>query len=73
MELLGIISDLRTLLMNIRTLDWEPQLLEFFNLPNNILPTIKSSSGKEFHTICKENISRMGGMGVEFPDSELVL
>jgi len=34
----------RTLLMNIRTLDWEPQLLEFFNLPNNILPTIKSSS-----------------------------
>lgn len=34
----------RTMLMNIETLNWDPVLLKFFNIPHSILPTIKSSS-----------------------------
>lgn len=34
----------RTMLMNIKTLQWDPFLLSFFNIPPNILPQIRSSS-----------------------------
>jgi glycerol kinase len=34
----------RTLLMNLETLQWDPQLLEQFEIPRNVLPEIKSSS-----------------------------
>lgn len=34
----------RTMLMNIDTLKWDPVLLNFFNLPESMLPSIKSSS-----------------------------
>lgn len=35
----------RTMLMNLETLEWDPVLKEFFDVPDNvILPTIKSSS-----------------------------
>lgn len=35
----------RTMLMNLETLDWDPILLDFFEVPENvILPAIKSSS-----------------------------
>lgn len=34
----------RTMLMNIQTCKWEPELLEFFNIPSEILPEIRSSS-----------------------------
>lgn len=34
----------RTMLMNLETLRWDPFLLKFFDLPPNILPTVKSSS-----------------------------
>ncbi|KAG5896781.1 hypothetical protein JTB14_008357 [Gonioctena quinquepunctata] len=34
----------RTMLMNIETLKWDPVLINFFELPSNILPAIKSSS-----------------------------
>lgn len=34
----------RTLLMNLKTLDWDPTLLEIFNIPREILPEIHSSS-----------------------------
>ncbi|CAG9816057.1 unnamed protein product [Phaedon cochleariae] len=34
----------RTMLMNIETLKWDPVLINFFEIPSNILPTIKSSS-----------------------------
>lgn len=36
----------RTLLMNIKTLDWDPFLLKTFGVPNSILPTILSSDAK---------------------------
>ena len=37
----------RTLLMNLSTLTWDNELLQFFNLPHSILPQIKPSSGKK--------------------------
>lgn len=32
------------MLMNIRTLQWDPKLLSFFQIPSSILPQIRSSS-----------------------------
>jgi glycerol kinase len=34
----------RTLLFNIHTQTWDPELLEFFNIPASLLPTIQGSS-----------------------------
>ncbi len=34
----------RTQLMNLRTLDWDPELLEIFEVPRGILPEIRLSS-----------------------------
>lgn len=34
----------RTMLMNIETCKWAPELLQFFNISENILPDIRSSS-----------------------------
>jgi len=34
----------RTMLLNIHTLEWDNDLLELFNIPNNILPEVKQSS-----------------------------
>lgn len=34
----------RTMLYNIHTLEWDKELLEFFNIPEQILPEVKSSS-----------------------------
>ena len=34
----------RTLLMDIRTLKWDPELLDFFGVPTGMLPEIRSSS-----------------------------
>jgi glycerol kinase len=34
----------RTLLMNLETLDWDEELLSYFEVPRSILPTIASSS-----------------------------
>ena len=35
----------RTSLMNLKTLDWDPELLKLFNVPRAILPDIVPSSG----------------------------
>ena len=35
----------RTSLMNLRTLDWDPELLKLFNVPKKLLPQIIPSSG----------------------------
>jgi glycerol kinase len=34
----------RTMLMNIDTLQWDPELCDFFGVPINILPKINSSA-----------------------------
>ncbi|MFZ9694463.1 MAG: glycerol kinase GlpK [Chitinophagaceae bacterium] len=35
----------RTLLFNIHTLTWDAELLSLFDIPSNILPTVKASAG----------------------------
>lgn len=40
----------RTMLMNLETLDWDDELLSFFDIPRQMLPTIKSSSEIYGHT-----------------------
>jgi hypothetical protein len=37
----------RTMLMDLRTLSWSPDLLAFFSLPATILPCIRPSAGKD--------------------------
>ncbi len=34
----------RTMLFNINTLSWDPELLDLFNIPRSILPEVRSSS-----------------------------
>ena len=34
----------RTMIYNIKTLDWDDELLEIFNIPRSILPEVRSSS-----------------------------
>ncbi|WOP39042.1 glycerol kinase GlpK [Streptomyces sp. Li-HN-5-13] len=34
----------RTMLVNIRTLTWDPELMEFFGVPRSLLPEIRSSA-----------------------------
>jgi glycerol kinase len=36
----------RTMLMNIRTLEWDKQVLDALGIPSSVLPTIRSSSEK---------------------------
>jgi len=36
----------RTSLMNLKTLDWDPELLKLFNVPRGVLPAIVPSSGE---------------------------
>ncbi|QMU69570.1 glycerol kinase GlpK [Streptacidiphilus sp. P02-A3a] len=37
----------RTMLMDLRTLDWDDELLSFFNIPRAMLPTIRPSNAPE--------------------------
>jgi len=37
----------RTMLMNLETLDWDDELLSFFNIPRQMLPEIRPSSDPE--------------------------
>lgn len=41
----------RTLLMNLKTLDWDQELLDIFNIPRILLPNIHSSSEKYGNTV----------------------
>ena len=37
----------RTMLMNLETLDWDDELLSFFAIPRQMLPTIEPSSPRQ--------------------------
>jgi len=39
----------RTMLMNLETLDWDDELLGFFNIPRSMLPQIRPSSDPAFY------------------------
>lgn len=54
----------RTMLFNIRTQDWDEQLLALFNIPKAMLPTVKDNAADFGHTnekICGRKIA-IGGM-----------
>lgn len=43
----------RTMLMDLRTLDWDEQLLEILSIPRRMLPTIRPSSDPSFYGITR--------------------
>ncbi|XP_029306928.1 glycerol kinase isoform X1 [Cottoperca gobio] len=49
----------RTMLFNIHTLDWDPELCEYFGIPMEILPRVRSSS--EIYGLMKICSSRKSG------------
>jgi glycerol kinase len=53
----------RTMLMDLKTLDWDEELLGFFGIPRSMLPTIRPSSDPDFygHTLTH------GPLGGEVP------
>jgi glycerol kinase len=51
----------RTLLLNIHTAQWDPELLKLFDIPPSILPEVKSSSEVYGHTA---SIMAPGSIGV---------
>lgn len=56
----------RTMLYNIKSLNWDTDLLELFNIPQSILPVIKDSStvyGETSGKILGENITISGCTG----------
>ncbi|MGH9469670.1 MAG: glycerol kinase GlpK [Terriglobia bacterium] len=52
----------RTMLFNIRSLDWDDDLLRYFRVPRSILPAVKPSSGRFGETT-------LFGPGAEIPIS----
>lgn len=53
----------RTMLMNINTLEWDNTLLEFFNIPASILPSIQASSS-DFGAISSGPLEGVRVLGV---------
>ncbi|KAG2212695.1 hypothetical protein INT47_000672 [Mucor saturninus] len=56
----------RTLLMNLKTLEWDSQLLEFFDIPKSVLPELCSSSqvyGKVKLDIALDGVPIAGCLG----------
>ena len=53
----------RTLLMDLRTLDWDDELLALFGIPRRMLPAIKSSSDRQGYGVTRRN----GPVGAEVP------
>jgi glycerol kinase len=53
----------RTLLMDLRTLDWDDELLALFGIPRRMLPAITSSSERNSYGITRRN----GPVGAEVP------
>ncbi|XP_053722090.1 glycerol kinase isoform X1 [Synchiropus splendidus] len=49
----------RTMLFNIHTLDWDPELCKYFGIPMEILPRVRSSS--EIYGLMKINFSQKSG------------
>jgi glycerol kinase len=45
----------RTLLMDLRTLDWDDELLQLFGIPRQMLPTIKASSDRHGYGVTRQN------------------
>jgi len=53
----------RTMLMNLETLDWDDELLSFFDIPRQMLPEIKASSLPDAFGVTRDD----GPVGGEVP------
>jgi glycerol kinase len=53
----------RTMLMDLRTLDWDDELLRVFGVPRQMLPAIRPSSDPDFYGLTR----RTGPVGGEIP------
>ncbi|GLY95276.1 glycerol kinase GlpK [Actinoplanes sp. NBRC 103695] len=53
----------RTMLMNLETLDWDDELLSFFNIPRSMLPEIRPSSDPNTYGATLDN----GPLGGDVP------
>jgi len=53
----------RTMLMDLRTLEWDDELLALFGIPRRMLPTIRSSSDRAGFGVTRRN----GPVGAEVP------
>ncbi|GID27567.1 glycerol kinase GlpK [Paractinoplanes brasiliensis] len=53
----------RTMLMNLETLDWDDELLSFFNIPRQMLPEIRPSSDPNTYGVARWP----GSLGGEVP------
>ncbi|MEV0398753.1 glycerol kinase GlpK [Actinoallomurus sp. NPDC050550] len=53
----------RTMLMNLETLDWDDELLSFFNIPRQMLPAIRPSSNPDYYGVTRLR----GPLGGEVP------
>ena len=53
----------RTLLMDLRTLDWDDELLAIFKVPRRMLPAIRSSSDRKGYGVTRVS----GPVGAEVP------
>src|SRR5690606_7499459 len=55
----------RTLLLNIHTQQWDPELLALFDIPASVLPTVYPSSGVIGHALAEH-------LGAEIPIGALI-
>lgn len=62
----------RTMLMNIDTLKWDPQLCKIFDIPMSVLPQIKSSS-EVYGYLTETTLKGIPLSGVSFCFHELIL
>src|SRR5207248_7598281 len=53
----------RTMLMDLETLDWDDELLSFFGVPRQMLPTIRPSSTPDLYGLTRVS----GPLGGEVP------
>ena len=54
----------RTLLVDVGTLQWDDRLLEIFDIPKSILPTIQPSLGGQFGAISSPSCSAFQGIPI---------
>jgi len=45
----------RTMLMNLQTCDWDPELLRIFNIPREMLPAIHASADRDAFGLTRKN------------------
>ena len=68
MHVTDVTNASRTMLMNLETLDWDDELLSFFDIPRQMLPEIKPSSYPESYGVTRDD----GPLGGQVPLTGIV-